>query len=265
VLLNNSSRTGSRGWPRVVPVGFFAISHRSVHRLRHGVPACRRSTFSNACDAGRCWPRICGTGSTSRNFSGLKKVASAGFAQSTILDPAPTMISLKSRPEFAGVMESIRKNPKPCETNPAYKAFDFWLGEWDVQVAGQTIARSRIEKIDDGCIVQENRMPFAGRVGKSWNFFDASTGMWEQIWMSGGSLLRLQGQLTGGTMAYHGLTAQPNGHSIQERLTFTPLPAGRVHQFWEQSNDDGKTWTIAFDGIYLPHKEAEPAKDVSNH
>jgi hypothetical protein len=66
-------------------------------------------------------------------------------------------------------------------------------------------------------------------------------------------------------MAYHGLTARPDGHSIQERLTFTPLPTGSVHQFWEQSNDDGKTWTVAFDGIYLPHKEAEPAKNVSNH
>jgi hypothetical protein len=27
--------------------------------------------------------------------------------------------------------------------------------------------------------------------------------------------------------------------------------AARVHQFWQQSADEGKTWTAAFDGIYI--------------
>jgi hypothetical protein len=27
--------------------------------------------------------------------------------------------------------------------------------------------------------------------------------------------------------------------------------AARVHQFWPQSADEGKTWTVAFDGSYI--------------
>jgi hypothetical protein len=34
---------------------------------------------------------------------------------------------------------------------------------------------------------------------------------------------------------------------------------GKVHQFWEQARDDGKTWTVAFDGIYLPRELEETA------
>jgi hypothetical protein len=29
-----------------------------------------------------------------------------------------------------------------------------------------------------------------------------------------------------------------------------------VHQLWKQSADGGKTWTTAFDGIYIPKKVA---------
>jgi len=39
-----------------------------------------------------------------------------------------------------------------------YKQFDFWVGEWKVEVSGQVIAKQPIEKLMDGCIVQENWM-----------------------------------------------------------------------------------------------------------
>ena len=42
-------------------------------------------------------------------------------------------------------------NAKPCTAGPEYQQFDFWVGEWDVEVSGQKVARSRIEKISDGC------------------------------------------------------------------------------------------------------------------
>ena len=63
--------------------------------------------------------------------------------------------------------ERIRMNSKPCTAGPEYQQFDFWVGEWDVEVGGQKVARSRIEKISDGCIVQENWMPSGGPPGKS--------------------------------------------------------------------------------------------------
>ncbi len=40
-----------------------------------------------------------------------------------------------------------------------------------------------------------------------------------------------------------------------ERLGFTLLAGGHVRQLWEQSTDGGKSWTVAFDGLYVPRKQ----------
>jgi len=34
------------------------------------------------------------------------------------------------------------------------------------------------------------------------------------------------------------------------RLTFTPNKDGSVRQYWEQTSDNGRTWSVAFDGAY---------------
>jgi hypothetical protein len=41
---------------------------------------------------------------------------------------------------------------------------------------------------------------------------------------------------------------------MRHRITWTPLPEGRVRQFWENSRDEGKTWSVAFDGTYVRRK-----------
>ncbi len=140
-----------------------------------------------------------------------------------------------------------------CTEQPEFRQFDFWVGEWDVQVSGKVIGSSRIEKLLGGCIIQENWMPKAGVEGKSWNFYDSQTKKWEQVWMSAGSLLKLTGEWKDGAMRYEGMTENAGGTTL-EKLTFTPMPGGRVHQVWVQSNDNGKIWTTAFDGVYIPKK-----------
>jgi hypothetical protein len=35
-----------------------------------------------------------------------------------------------------------------------------------------------------------------------------------------------------------------------QRITWTPHADGSVAQQWDQSTDAGKTWVIAFEGIY---------------
>ena len=47
------------------------------------------------------------------------------------------------------------------------------------------------------------------------------------------------------------------GLTQHERITWTPNADGSVRQRWETSTDDGKTWTVAFDGIY--RKATTPA------
>ena len=82
---------------------------------------------------------------------------------------------------------------------------------------------------------------------KSWNFYNAQTSKWEQVWISTGSVLKLEGQFTDGAMRLQG--ARQSGI---DRITFTPLPEHRVRQVWDRSTDGGKTWTVSFDGTYIP-------------
>lgn len=35
-----------------------------------------------------------------------------------------------------------------------------------------------------------------------------------------------------------------------DQITWTPLGDGRIRQHWQVSNDEGKTFSTAFDGYY---------------
>jgi hypothetical protein len=48
-----------------------------------------------------------------------------------------------------------------------------------------------------------------------------------------------------------GVRSNPaTGKPQQQRITWTPNADGTVRQFWDTSDDDGKTWVVSFDGIY---------------
>ena len=52
------------------------------------------------------------------------------------------------------------------------------------------------------------------------------------------------------------MIVQRDGSRIRSRMTLTPLEGGRVRQLIEQSSDEGATWTVWFDGTYVPHSKA---------
>ncbi len=167
-----------------------------------------------------------------------------GAAWSTIFDGTYKMRtneSLTAKPQSA------------CAASP-YRQFDFWIGEWEVGTAsgpGPNAARSSIQNIVDGCVIFENWMPPGGGDGKSFNFYDPNDGKWHQIWVaSGAGVLDLAGTFAAKTLRYEGAVGGPTGTKTLQKLNFTELEDGRVHQHWEQSADEGKTWTVAFDGYY---------------
>lgn len=83
---------------------------------------------------------------------------------------------------------------------------------------------------------------------------DKASGQWRQLWVAqDGSTLDLKGGLVEGRMVLEGETATPKGPQ-KERITWTPRPDGTVTQTWEQSLDGGKTWTVAFPGVYFRKK-----------
>jgi hypothetical protein len=197
-------------------------------------------------------------GDMAKTVEWLDRAAQAGFAGLAFIDNDPGFAGVRGAAEYLRVREKIERNAHPCMADASYRQLDFWLGEWDVEVGGQVKAASRIERMLDGCVIQENWMPIGGSEGKSWNFYNSSTHKWEQVWVAPGSVLKLEGAFHDGAMRYEGVVVNPAGAAVLQRLTFTPMSEGRVHQLWLQSSDGGKTWTTAFDGIYIPKKKSQP-------
>jgi hypothetical protein len=148
----------------------------------------------------------------------------------------------------------------PCEYDDKFRAFDFWLGEWDVHVAsGQLAGHNQITSEQHGCYLGESWTSASGGTGHSINYLDEATGEWVQIWNdAGGNQINIRGGLTDrgmllvGTIHYVATDA-----TLPFRGLWTPMEDGRVRQFFEQSNDGGETWAPWFEGFYSKAEAAD--------
>jgi len=143
--------------------------------------------------------------------------------------------------------------PKPSACAAAeHHQFDFWIGRWDVFTPdGKKAGINVIEAIDDGCVLLERWRGGGGFTGSSLNSWDAATRRWHQHWVDNqGGLLRLAGQWDGRRMVLAGTELGADGKSVLQRISWTPAADGSVRQLWEQSDDGGATWSVAFDGLY---------------
>jgi hypothetical protein len=148
------------------------------------------------------------------------------------------------------------QTPKPCSA-PEYRQFDFWVGNWDVfSPDGKLAGHNRIERIEGGCGLQENWTGAGGGTGRSINTYLPADKRWHQFWLgSGGGVLNLAGAFDGHSLTLRGTNTSAAGVVIQNRISFTPNPDGSVRQLWEISRDEGKTWSVSFDGKYVRAKE----------
>ena len=64
-------------------------------------------------------------------------------------------------------------------------------------------------------------------------------------------MIRAQGGFSDSAMRMTGVHHRINGERRPYRMRYTPRQDGSVHQFLEESADDGKTWTVWFDGRYV--------------
>lgn len=153
---------------------------------------------------------------------------------------------------------------QPC-ASPDHRAFDFWIGAWDVTQNGQPAGKNRIEAIDGGCALLERWTSARGNfTGHSLNSFSRTDGRWHQTWVdSGGTLLKLAGGRQDGPggasgqgpMVLEGEAPDPEGVLRPNRITWTPNADGSVRQHWEVH--DGETWTTVFDGEYRRRTEPQ--------
>ncbi len=183
----------------------------------------------------------------------LRSIADAGFTSVGFIVNDPILSTLEGNAGYDEIVAAMSKLAYPCESDETFREFDFWVGEWDVHGPGGTPAGTNsIQKEERGCVLIEKWTNTAGGTGQSINYVDKISGEWVQIWNAeGGSQINIRGGMTDEGMALVGtLHTISNGTTIPFRGLWTPLPDGRVRQFFEQSNDGGETWTTWFEGFY---------------
>lgn len=140
----------------------------------------------------------------------------------------------------------------PCMSSEAYRAFDFWIGEWIVETPdGKKAGENSITRAAGGCLLQEKWRSARGSSGQSINYYDPSDSLWHQVWVDdAGNIGYFEGRLENGSMVLKGRWINPDGSSYLLNGTWSQLADGRVRQHFEQSADGGKTWSTWFDGYY---------------
>ena len=126
-------------------------------------------------------------------------------------------------------------SPPPCEADAQFAEFDFWLGTWDVHDAqGNFAGTNTIIREQSGCVLMENWSGVQGGTGMSINYLDKAKGEWVQIWhAASGYQIDIRGGLTKDGMLLTGTIHYiNNGNTAAFRGLWTPLPDGRVRQFF---------------------------------
>ena len=190
----------------------------------------------------------------------LQLAGEQGFGNVQQIEQDPELSALAGNAGFEKAMSVINRNHAPCEYVKEAKDFDFWVGEWEVYDKGQTIkyGDNTITRTNRGCYLSEQWVSSTGVPGNSMNYYDPGQKRWRQHWVgAGGSIIDIYGGLADGSMVLEGRLYTINPPSEKPfRGTWTPLPDGRVRQFFEQSDDKGKTWISWFDGYYQRKSES---------
>ncbi len=193
-------------------------------------------------------------------FENLTAASNAGFGQLARLENDPNLAALRSDPRYSKLVESVRRAAYPCQSSEKARQFDFWVGEWDVQVSGQTVGVNNIQRLEEGCLILENWKANSGQTGKGMNFFNPILGTWRQTYIhSNQTIWEMTGEYKDGAMRYTGHVYAPNGTTVMTRVTFYNLEPNRLRHTEDDSRDGGKTWTTSWDAIYIRRTNSQPS------
>jgi len=149
----------------------------------------------------------------------------------------------------AWAQESAAAEPPPADCSAAeYRAFDFWVGAWNVSSDGQYAGTNDVTAEYGGCALREHWQGSDGGKGTSLNGYDRKTQRWKQLWIDDrGALVELVGGLEDEAMVMS--SKEPGNDGRNHRVSWTPQPDGDVRQLWQSRRGD-ENWVTVFDGRY---------------
>jgi tetratricopeptide (TPR) repeat protein len=192
----------------------------------------------------------------------LDSAIAGGFVNYKLFDTDPTLENARKDPRYADLRERAINLAYPCRSLPESRAFDFWLGDWDVYATQNPTFKTgfnRITKAAEGCVIVENWEALGPHTGMSINYFDPYDKKWKQKWAGSSQDIQdfYDGEYVDNAMRFKFIGRNPDGTTFNGRLTFTNLEPGKVRQHSERSNDDGKTWQTNYDFTYIRRSVGE--------
>ncbi len=141
--------------------------------------------------------------------------------------------------------------PKPC-SGPEYHQFDFFVGDWTATKKDGTPAGTLTMTVEEGgCLLHEQWKGAGGTNGQSLSFYDKIDRRWHQIWVDNeGNWLNLSGTLVGNSMNFTATTTGPGGKPQLLRAGFVDNGAGTAREWYDTSDDNGKSWQPQFDATF---------------
>ncbi len=135
---------------------------------------------------------------------------------------------------------------------PEYRKFDFWIGDWDVFVNDKPAGHNLVTREQDGCLLVEHwTSSIGGQTGTSFNYYDIRDRKWHQLYLdnsgNAGAYPAMAGDLEGGKMV---LRTDPATKPLS-RWTWSVIAPGKVRQMAEASSDNGATWKITWNSVYV--------------
>ena len=190
-----------------------------------------------------------GGGDPDGALDALDAAATAGARLAMGIDTEPAFERLRSRARFVAVRDRIEANGHPTADDPAFRAFDFWVGDWEARTPdGVLQGHNRIEIVLGGAAIVERWTGIAGYTGTSLNRLDRATGTWRQTWVDdqGDVVEFVDGVAGDGRLVF----AARGADGTRRRLTFEDRGPDAFRQLSERSTDEGATWETEYDFRY---------------
>jgi hypothetical protein len=153
---------------------------------------------------------------------------------------------------------SLTAQNKPC-SDPVYRQFDFWIGEWEAfGTNGKKAGDSKISAILDSCIILEewtgaDVVKGLRYAGKSFNTYNAITGQWQQTWVdnAAASTEYLMGKFETDKIIFETTPFKISKDTMAiRRLSFFNLGKDKVRQLGEITKNNRQAWITEYDLEY---------------
>ena len=229
-------------------------------------------------------------GNADQAFKALEKAVSLGVTNVHQYRGDSDLNNLHDDPRWKDLMDSISPAPaatasssgsstksdsskakdKKSDASPA-SALHFWVGNWDVYSAktGKLAGHNKLSYRVNKQVIHERWESVGDSYsGESWNHYDPIAKAWRQTWLgSSGDVTQFiadtKSDAEGIMFIGKAFDPKDDGAYTLHRMHVRPLEGKRVRQTGSESTDDGATWVVKYDLIYVKKGEEFSLEDLS--